>query len=332
MQELCSSFLAIKRTQDYLSLNPRFFNSNQAIQCFEVDLRFASSTPNMAPETSNGLLSTKTSDSGLQAHLHPLVLLTISDLIARRTLRRQEGPIVGAIFGQQKGREISLEHASECQVIQKEDGTILLHDAWFEDRVQQYRDVHKAPALEVVGWFTTAPSSGPQLQHQAIHQQLLRDYNETALMLAFHPSTALNSAQVGGKLPLTIYESVYESGQEGGKAAATDEDGDNRMEVEGQDARLDLRFRELPYSVETGEAEMIGVDYIARGAGNATAVDGNSKNAGKNSASQASQQPIGTIDPRKLGKPDVKAADDTSVLSAEDDERKFAQYGCSVTD
>ena len=77
----------------------------------------------MAPETGNVLLSTKTSDSGLQAHLHPLVLLTISDLIARRALRRQEGPIVGAIFGQQKGREISLEHASECQVIPKGDGT-----------------------------------------------------------------------------------------------------------------------------------------------------------------------------------------------------------------
>lgn len=274
----------------------------------------------MTYANSNTLVSTKASDSGLQAHLHPLVLLTISDLIARRTLRRQEGPIVGAIFGQQKGREISLEHASECQVIREEDGTLVLHDIWFKDRVQQYRDVHKNPALEVVGWFTTAPPSGPEFQHQAIHQQLLLDYNETALMLAFHPSTALAGAQVGGKLPLTIYESVYESGQEGGKAPVADEDGDNKMEIEGQEAHLDFKFRELPYSVETGEAEMIGVDYIARGAGNATAIDGTSKSAGKSRASQASLAPVGTLDPKRLGKTDVKTPDNTSTLSAEDDE------------
>ena len=209
---------------------------------------------------------------------------------------------------------------------------LVLHDAWVKDRVQQYRDVHKAPVLDVVGWFTTAPSSGPESQHQEIHQQLLRDYNETALMLAFHPSTALNSAQVGGKLPLTIYESVYESGQEGGKAAVPDEDGDIKMEVEGEGALLDLSFRELPYWVATGEAEMIGVDYIARGAGNATAIDSNSKSASKNSAPQTSQTPAGTVDPRKLGRPDVKAVDDTSVLSAEDDERKLVQHGGSETD
>ena len=279
----------------------------------------------MAPANNNTLVSTKASDSGLQAHLHPLVLLTISDLIARRTLRRQEKPIVGVIFGQQKGREISLEHASECRVIPNGDGDMVLHDAWFKDRVQQYRDVHKTPALEVVGWFTTAPPSGPESQHQAIHQQLLLDYNETALLLAFHPSTALAGAQVGGKLPLTIYESVYESGLEGGKAATADDDRDNRMEIEGQEAHPDLRFRELPYSVETGEAEMIGVDYIARGAGNATAIDGVSKSAGKSRVSQASQTPVGTVDPKRLGKTDAKAADEMSTLSAEDDERKFAQ-------
>ncbi len=97
----------------------------------------------MAPESKNSIVSAKTSDSGLQAHLHPLVLLTISDLIARRSLRRQELPVVGALFGQQHGRDITLEFATECQIISKDDGTLILHDEWFKDRVQQYRDVHK---------------------------------------------------------------------------------------------------------------------------------------------------------------------------------------------
>lgn len=277
----------------------------------------------MAPQLDDSFLSTKASDSGLQAHLHPLVLLTISDLIAVQALRREEGPIVGAIFGQQKGREISLEHATKCQTIRNEHETVLLHDAWFRDRVQQIKDVHKAPALEIVGWFTTAPPSGPERQHLEIHNQILREYNETALMLAFQPSTVLAGAQVGGKLPLTIYESVYESVQEGDKAAAGNADGSSKMDIEGQEARLDIRFRELPYSVETGEAEMIGVDYVARGAGNATAIIGTAKETGKDQASQASQTLVVTVDPRKLGKAEATATEDASVLSAEDEERKY---------
>lgn len=273
----------------------------------------------MAEDQSNSLLSThKSSDSGLQIHLHPLVLLTISDYITRHILRRQQSPIVGALLGQQNGREISLEYAFECNVIPGGDETVILDDAWFRDRLQQYKDVHKVPALELVGWFTTSPASGPESQHVPIHQQILRDYNETAVLLAFHPSGVSRGATVGGKLPLTIYESVYESGKVEAQAG-----GGGAMEIEDQEApqasQLDLRFRELPYSVETGEAEMISVDFVARSGGIATATEG----ATKNGKAQASQAPVGEVDLRKTGKQkDVKVVDDSSILSPEDEERK----------
>lgn len=92
----------------------------------------------MAAETSqNPLLSTqKASDSGLQVALHPLVLLTISDYITRHTLRRQSGPVVGALLGQQNGREITIEHAFECH-LKEAHGEVVLHEAWFEERLQQ---------------------------------------------------------------------------------------------------------------------------------------------------------------------------------------------------
>lgn len=91
----------------------------------------------MAVEASNPLLSSqKSSDSGLQVALHPLVLLTISDYITRHTLRNQEGAVVGALLGQQNGREITIEHAFECLLVEVE-GETLLHKAWFEDRLQQ---------------------------------------------------------------------------------------------------------------------------------------------------------------------------------------------------
>ena len=278
----------------------------------------------MTGDLSNSLLSAhKSSISGLRVHLHPLVLLTISDHITRHTLRNKRGLIVGALLGQQDGREISLEHAFECDVVRGKDDHPRLNNHWFRDRLQQYKDVHKSPVLELVGWFTIAPPTGPEAQHVPIQKQILNDYNETAVLLAFHPSGVLQGAAVGGKLPLTIYESVYESIKSDTQALRDD----GKMEVEGQDvlqdSKLDLRFRELPYSVETGEVEMISVDCIARGGGSAIAVDGNTKNP-KTQASQASvvesdsQQTIGQ----------TKAAQDSSILSAEDEERTYEAKLC----
>ncbi len=87
--------------------------------------------------TKNPLLSTqKASDSGLQAVLHPLVLLTISDYITRHTLRAQPGPVVGALIGQQNGREVTIEHAFECAT-QTRDGEVALDADWFGQRLGQ---------------------------------------------------------------------------------------------------------------------------------------------------------------------------------------------------
>lgn len=271
----------------------------------------------------NSLISTnKASDSGLRVLLHPLVLLTLSDYITRHALRRNSGPIVGALIGQQNGREISLEHAFEAQVLRGNNGDMILHEAWFGARLQQYKDVHKTPALELVGWFTTAPVSGPQIQHIPIHQQILHTYNESAVLLAFHPTNVLDGVTDGGKLPLTIYESVYESEKSG-------EDEDRAMRLDGPEVPLDFKFKELPYSVETGEAEMISVDFVARGGGNATAVDGAAKNEGK---SQASQTSVASGSSKGQGTTkEVNGVDDSSMLSTEDEERMFP-VRCAVYD
>lgn len=271
--------------------------------------RLDTSTPTITmPDNEHSSLvsSHKSPDSGLQIHLHPLVLLTVSDHITRHTLRRREEPIVGALLGQQNGRDITLEHAFECQVVQGEhDGAVLLHQTWFQDRLQQYKDVHKEPALELVGWFTTAPMTGPEPQHVPIHQQIIHDYNETAVLLAFHPTDVLAGASQSGRLPLTIYESVYETV---GKAGNSDGEGDRSMDLDAPEGPLEMRFRELPYSVETGEAEMIGVDFVARGGGNATNIDAPAKQKGKEKSSKSQQ-------------PEAKTVNDASVLSPEDEER-----------
>ncbi|KAG8525681.1 uncharacterized protein KY384_000441 [Bacidia gigantensis] len=254
------------------------------------------------------LSSHKTSDSGLVINLHPLVLLTISDYITRHTLRRQTQPVVGALLGQLSGRSISLEQAYDVQVVQSDNGQWVLHDAFFKDRLQQYKDVHQAPALELVGWFTTSSATGPEAHLASIHEHLLQNYNETAVLLTLHPASIPGGQTAGGKLPLTIYESVYESTG----------DGDHSMETGEKEGGLELRFRELPYSIETGEAEMIGIDSVARGGGNATASDSSAKKEKKPDANQSSEGKA--AEKGVKGKKEQEVLEDSSLLSAEDEE------------
>ena len=91
-----------------------------------------------SPEADNVLVSDRPSESNLRVSLHPLVLLTISDFIARHQMRNHPNVVVGALLGQQKGREVSLEGAFECVVDNDSDsdGQTYVVDSWFRERLQ----------------------------------------------------------------------------------------------------------------------------------------------------------------------------------------------------
>ena len=229
----------------------------------------------------------KSSDSSLHAALHPLVILTISDYITRHTLRQLKQPTIGVLLGQQNGREVTIEHAYDVRLlpprtaersmdedVRNDTDQWQLHEKFFQVRLQQYKDVHKEPPLELVGWWTLSPPSGPQPEVMSIHEHIMENYNESSLLLTFQPQdvqqmTASSGAETGAKLPLTIYESVYESNK-----SETDT---NAMQLESGEGAggetLQLRLREVPYEIATGEAEMIGVDFVQRGGGNASAIE-----------------------------------------------------------
>ncbi|KUI68251.1 COP9 signalosome complex subunit 6 [Cytospora mali] len=238
--------------------------------------------------------------------LHPLPLIAISDYVVRHTLRQQTGPVVGALFGQQNGREISIEFAYEVQTLTNGD-EVTLEPVWFETRLEQMRIVHKDRNLDLVGWFTLLPRSGPGNNVIPIHNQIL-SYNESAILLGLHPSE-VDEESVGGKLPITLYETTYEVDD----ATKDAPDGEDK-EMKDGDAQLKLKFRELPYIVETGEAEMISMSSVAGGAANAASaqvqeklqeidVKGKDKGRGKKVASQ-----------------DEKVDPETATLAKEDDE------------
>ena len=85
----------------------------------------------------NPLLSTQSSE--LQAVLHPLVLLSISDYITRHTLREQTGPIVGGLMGQHNGREVTIEHAFDIHTQEAPDSPYKyrLHMPQTLERIEQ---------------------------------------------------------------------------------------------------------------------------------------------------------------------------------------------------
>jgi len=141
------------------------------------------------------------------------------------------------------------------------------------------RDVHKDRSLDLVGWFTLMPSSGPASNVLAIHQQVLEHFNESAVLLGFSPSELLQ-ARTGGKLPIAIYESNYEVDS----SVDPQQESDTTMESpplqqNQRPQQLRLKFRELPYAVEAGEAEMISMTHVTQHSSHATATSTDEKPA-----------------------------------------------------
>ncbi|KAK0643425.1 hypothetical protein B0T16DRAFT_430034 [Cercophora newfieldiana] len=223
----------------------------------------------MANPAVNELLSAqKSSDSGLQVALHPLPLLEISDYITRGYQRGYKGAIVGALLGQQNGREITIEQSFTCKSEKNAKGLYELDKLWFAARLEQMKLVHKSPQLELVGWYSLVSKTGPTPLHLPIHHQIIAQ-NESAILLGFHVEDVLHPV-AGDPLPITIYESNMEADD-----APKEDAGGEDKEMKDSEAmtKMTLKFRELPYTTETGEAEMIAMQFIREGAANASLDD-----------------------------------------------------------
>ncbi|KAF2634596.1 hypothetical protein P280DRAFT_494183 [Massarina eburnea CBS 473.64] len=266
----------------------------------------------MAEASANPLLSTlRASDTSPTIQLHPLVLLTISDCITRHTLRQQQGPVVGAILGQQNGQDITMEVAFQAKLDEKAAPEVVLDADWFNNRLEDFKAVHKQPPLDIVGWFTLGSTAGPEPHILPIHARISELFIESPILFLFHPAGADSEATAAGKLPLTLYESVYESASGGPN--------DKAMDIDGAVRDRSLKFRELVYSIETGEAEMISVDFVARGGGNATAVDASIATP-KTTDDDKGRSAKGKEKGKGKEKQKEDIIDESTVLTADDDE------------
>ncbi|KAH9937413.1 COP9 signalosome subunit 6 [Fomitopsis serialis] len=177
--------------------------------------------------------------SGLSIALHPLPILNISEHLTRLKLQtRSNSPfVIGALLGTQNGRDVEIVNTFELALA---DGGATVDQNFLLDRKEQYKQVF--PSLEFIGWYTVAPR--PTAQHIALHEQFL-PYSATPLLLILQPSTVFAASPdlTAQSLPLKAYEPT----------------------IEIRDRKSRSVFIEAPFSVETGEAERIAVDWTAKG-------------------------------------------------------------------
>ncbi|KAG5985057.1 hypothetical protein E4U55_001798 [Claviceps digitariae] len=277
----------------------------------------------MAPESFKSLMSSQSKSSQLQVVVHPVVLFGLSDHISRHFIRRQGGPVVGAILGQQTGREITMEHTFECHLRKapEVDGGYLLDQERFASRLEQMITVHKDRNLDFVGWYALVSSAGPQIIDLPIHKQILDNWNDSAVILGFHCLEA-NVKAVAGKPPVTIYETIYEVDDR----KTGEQDGEDKV-MQDAEATLQLRFRPVPYSIETDETELISMNYVAAGSGNATSASIGVRDDRTSQSIEASDQEKGKGKGKRLlvdaetDEPEAQSTDVGAVeLTREEDE------------
>jgi COP9 signalosome complex subunit 6 len=176
-----------------------------------------------------------------------------------------------------------------------------------------------------MGWFavtnTSDEGAGPQPFHQAVHEFLQAQYNESAILVLFDVELAKDQAKLAaGKMPIEIYEGAWEGG-------APNFGGAGEMDIDGGAGSRQLKFRLLKYEIETGQAERIAMETVARGAGNASAIEtGTTTTAKKDSPGEDKDKRPGAAAAKRRAKGKGKssssddAASDDEVLSPEEEE------------
>eukprot|EP00877_Chromochloris_zofingiensis_P010803 jgi/Chrzof1/5977/Cz16g22120.t1 len=177
----------------------------------------------------------KQSSSGLDFKLHPLVLINISDHHTRLRANSQSNSaptVMGCLLGAQSGRTVDVSNSFEIKYATTEQG-VQIDEPFLAKKQEQYKTVF--PKLDVVGWYVTG--SRIEETHMQLHRKIM-ELNESAVLLMLNPSVDHTRKD----LPVDVYETEFHV-------------------VNGVPQFI---FVHANYSVETSDAERIGVDQVAK--------------------------------------------------------------------
>jgi len=203
-------------------------------------------TSTQTPLKSGSVVDRK--DSALKVVLHPLVIINVSDhWIRNRVQNNVENPrVVGALLGMQTGRNVEVMNSFEL-VYSFVEKQLIIDPVYLAKKQEQFKKVF--PTYDFLGWYSTGDSV--QTSDMDVHRSAtIAEFNESPLYMI------LDAVACGRKttkeLPITVYESELHM-------------------IEDKPTSL---FVKVPYKIETGEAERIAVDHVARIMPSGTSAEG----------------------------------------------------------
>eukprot|EP00429_Kryptoperidinium_foliaceum_P065038 CAMPEP_0176068752 /NCGR_PEP_ID=MMETSP0120_2-20121206/34322_1 /TAXON_ID=160619 /ORGANISM="Kryptoperidinium foliaceum, Strain CCMP 1326" /LENGTH=331 /DNA_ID=CAMNT_0017402377 /DNA_START=1 /DNA_END=994 /DNA_ORIENTATION=+ len=179
--------------------------------------------------------------AALEVHLHPLVLINISDHVVRFRAAGRDQRVLGALLGAQEGRRIDVHNSFELVVDEAEAPGTAIDFEFFQQRLAQYMEVF--PRYEFFGWYSTG--SCPQETDKALHkkiQEVSANENPFLLLVDVEKLKGSEGSNQSEELPVKVYDST--------------------AHLEGGALRVD--WIEVPYAIDTLEAERIAVDHVAK--------------------------------------------------------------------
>jgi len=184
--------------------------------------------------------------STLSLSLHPLPILNISEHLTRLKLQKDTNApfVIGALLGTQTGKDVEIVNTFELAM--DDENPEKVDHAFLVSRKEQYKQVF--PSLELIGWYTVTQE--PTSRHIALHEEFVA-YTANPILLILQPLDTVKADGTGLALPLKAYEST----------------------VEIRDRSSRNVFVEASFSVETGEAERIAVDWVAKGGEGGTSLE-----------------------------------------------------------
>ena len=151
----------------------------------------------------NPLLSTKPSDSGINVALHPLVLLTASDQITRNRVRGSKQPTVGVLLGQQRGRQITVEHAFAAALTEGNNG---FNGDWLEQRTVQCKTPSQDHGHRLTHFRSRRPqSSCSRCSRLVCSRTRNRPHSRTRTLPAAHHFYLQRLSHIPSHTPLRIH-------------------------------------------------------------------------------------------------------------------------------
>jgi len=177
-------------------------------------------------------------DSALNVVLHPLVIINISDQWIRTKVQNNlENPrAIGALLGIQTGRNVEIFNSFELvyDLVEKQ---VSIDSNYLTKKQEQFKKVFAN--YDFLGWYSTGESVVPA--DMEVHRSaVITEFNESPLYLILDPISC--GRKTTKELPISIYES----------------------ELHMIDDKPTNLFVKVAYKIETGEAERIAVDHVAR--------------------------------------------------------------------